>query len=415
MGGSMRPQWDNQIIQFNDAITQIRAVLPTLPQTFTTAQGVVAPTESLLLTLEELKAAMQLVNDSAEVDPLLLGIHQNGVLSAIPNIAIYAGQLLSSPSVAVIDQIAQQTWGIRASLVWLVPKKAAFENFESTISNFDFDAKLALLKTLTSQYLENTKQLKEVSEDANKKLTLMSIATEQIKGFEREASTAKTNAEASAATATANKDALTTQLTFLNEGIERYEKLLTDITTLKATAVSTLESTSKVALAASFSNRKDDLGTEQRIWQIAFGVGIVLLLTVGALSTFGWIALPPIVIDSKIELGPILTRFALIGPIVWFTWFAVRSLSAINRLIEDYAFKEASALAFVGYQREMKDDAEMIKLLRESAIHNFGNQPTRIFEKPDPASPLHDLFAKAFDTGGIDKVVDLIKALRPGK
>lgn len=411
----MRPQWDNQIIQFGDAIAQMRSALPTLPPTFPTAQGLVASTEGLMLTLEELKSAMQQVNDSPDIDPILLGIHQNAILSTIPNIAAYTGQLISNPSAAVIDQIAQQTWGIRASLVWLIPKKLSIENFETTISNFDFDAKLELLKTLTSQYIKDTDQLHEVFENAKQQFELINTATDQIRGFEREASNAKTNAEASAATATSNRDLVTSQLAIISKGNVQQEQLLKEISTLKDIAVSTLESASKVALAASFSKRKGDLSTEQRLWQRAFGLGIFALLIVGTASTAGWMALPPIVIDNKIELGPILTRFALIGPIVWFTWFAVRSLSTTNRLIEDYAFKEASALAFVGYQREMKDDAEMIKLLRESAIHNFGNQPTRIFEKSDPASPLHDLFAKALEAGGIDKAVELIKALRSGK
>lgn len=358
---------------------------------------------------------MQMVNNSTDVDPLLLGIHQNGVLSTIPNIAAYAANLVSSPSPSLIDQIAQQTWNIRASLIWLLPRKVGIEHFEDTVSSFDLDSKLELLKSLTERYRESMEELKLAVDTANSSLEIISDATDQIKGFEREASTAKTNTEASAAVATTSKDIVTTQLNALNEGITQQQQLLKEISKLKEIAASTLESTSKVALAASFSERKDILGGEQRFWRAASGAGIGALLLVGIAFALGWLVLPPIVIDSKIELGPVLTRFALIGPIVWFTWFSVRSLSTTNRLIEDYAFKEASALAFVGYQREMKDDAEMIKLLRESAIHNFGNQPTRIFEKNDPASPLHDLFAKALDTGGIDKVVDLIKALRQGK
>jgi len=411
----MRPQWDNQIIQFSTAIDQIRSVLPSLPATFTTAQGLVASTDSVLLTLEELKATMQMVNNSTEVDPVLLGIHQNGVLSTIPNIASYAANLVSSPSPTLIDQIAQQTWNIRASLIWLLPRKVGLEHFENTVSNFDLDSKLELLKSLTERYRENMSEWNSALASAQVSLEIISTATDQIKGFEREASTAKTNTEASAAVATSSKDLVTLQLNTLNEGITQQQQLLAEINKLKELATSTLESTSKVALAASFSERKDILGREQSFWRIASGVGVTVLSLVGLALACGWLVLPPVVINSNVELGPILTRFALIGPIVWFTWFSVRSLSTTNRLIEDYAFKEASALAFVGYQREMKDDAEMIKLLRESAIHNFGNQPTRIFEKNDPASPLHDLFARALDTGGIDKAVELIKALRSGK
>ena len=120
----MRPQWDTQIGQLDEAINQIRSVFATLPQTFATAQGITATTEGLVLTLEELKAAMQQVNNSAEIDPILLGIHQNGVLSQIPNILAYAGQLLSNPSATVLDQIAQQTWSIRASATRWTPNSS---------------------------------------------------------------------------------------------------------------------------------------------------------------------------------------------------------------------------------------------------------------------------------------------------
>jgi hypothetical protein len=411
----MRPQWDSQIIQFNDAITQIRSVMASLPPTFNTAQGVIVQTDEAVSSLEELKMTVETVGNANDIDPLLLGIHQSGVLGPIAQIAASASTLVSNPSPTVLDQIVQHAWSIRASIVWLFPKRKGLENFSDLVSSTDFGTKLETIKALTEQYPLRIKQLENVTALAREQLEVITAASDQIKGYERESSTAKINAEASASAATSSKDLLTTQLSSLMDGVEKKNLLLQEIETLRATAISTLESTSKVALAASFSNRKDKLRTEQLTWQAAFGVGILSLLFVGIASVLGWITLPPIVIDNRIEIGPILTRLALIGPIVWFTWFSVRSLSTTNRLIEDYAFKEASALAFVGYQREMKDDPEMIKLLRESAIHNFGNQPTRIFERSDPASPLHDLFAKALDTGGIDKAVDVIKALRSGK
>ncbi|MDH4462657.1 MAG: hypothetical protein QE290_01290 [Acidovorax sp.] len=411
----MRPQWDIQIIQFNNAVTQLRSVISSLPPAFNTAQGVTVQTDEAISSLEELATEVEAVGNSNDIDPLLLGIHQNGVLPPIAQITALASSLSSNPNVTILDQIVQQAWSIRASIAWLFPKRKGIENFSDVISSADFGMRLETLKNLTEQYPARIKQLRKIADLANEQLGAITAVSDQIKGYERESSTAKINAEASASAAASSRDLLATQLSSLTDGVERNNQLFLEIETLRATAISTLESTSKVALAASFSNRKDKLRTEQLTWQVAFGIGILGLLFVGIASVVGWMTLPPIVIDNRIELGPILTRLALVGPMIWFTWFSVRSLSTTNRLIEDYAFKEASALAFVGYQREMKDDAEMIKLLRESAIHNFGNQPTRIFEKSDPASPLHDLFAKALDTGGIDKAVDLIKALRSGK
>jgi type I restriction-modification system DNA methylase subunit len=87
-----------------------------------------------------------------------------------------------------------------------------------------------------------------------------------------------------------------------------------------------------------------------------------------------------------------------------------------DNLIEDYAFKEASALAFVGYKREMGEVEEMLKLLRETAFKNFGASPTRMLSKSEPSSPLHELVDKALENQGIfDKLLQLFKALKSVK
>lgn len=140
-----------------------------------------------------------------------------------------------------------------------------------------------------------------------------------------------------------------------------------------------MESSSKVALAAAFSDRKGQLISEKNIWQGAFSVGILFITFFGVALVFGYHSIPSIIRDGSIDISSLLTRLLLLGPPIWFTWFAVKQYANARRLIVDYAFKEASTLAFVGYQREMHEDADMIKLLRESAINNFGNQPTRIF------------------------------------
>jgi len=412
----MKPQWGAQVAQLSTAIDIWRSISANLPKTFQTAQGLSATTEDLGHILDELLAAVTLVNENPNVDSILLGIQQGGVLGPIPNIAAAIEGLRSNPSdLHLIDQIAQNTWNIRASIVWLIPNGNAVGHLQTLVTNFDLESKAALIRKLSVECSKEVTKVVDAVSSLLKRQDEVEQASQLVLSYERESATAKTNAEASAATAASHKEAIGLQLTELSAGLERQRTLQDAIYALKNKAESTLESTSKVALAASFSSRKTVLQSEKKFWQSAFVVGIAMTLVTAVISVLGIFTLPPILQDGNIEIGPILTRLILFGPLVWFTWFSVRQYGTATRLIEDYAFKEASALAFVGYQREMAQDPEMIKLLRESAIKNFGSQPTRIFEKPDPASPLHDLLDKALEKGAADKFIELLKILVPGK
>jgi hypothetical protein len=411
----MKPQWDAQIAQFSSVIDKWRSVVPRLPATFNTSQGISVPTNDLAKTLEELYAAIKDINGNNEVDPILLGVHQAGVLNPIGQLAALVNNLQANPASQILDQIAQQTWSIRASLVWLVPGSASAAKIASKVSELDLDSKVAALRNLSLEYAQEISKSKDINKAIKEQQQEVLVILDSLKSHEREAANAKTNAEANATIVATNKDTVTSQLAELTSGIERQTTLLSDIESLKLKATSTLESTSKVALAASFTKRKEQLEVEQLFWKYAFGAGISSIFIVGILTIKGVLSLPPVFKDNEVYIGPLLARLVLFGPLVWVTWFSARQYGSATRLIEDYAFKEASALAFVGYQREMSDDSEMIKLLRESAISNFGNQPTRIFEKTDPASPLHELLDKALEKGAVDKFMDLVKTLVPGK
>ena len=123
--------------------------------------------------------------------------------------------------------------------------------------------------------------------------------------------------------------------------------------------------------------------------------------------------LPAIVKNGGFDAWGALLRLLLASPIIWFTWFAVRQYGNNVALIEDYAFKEASALAFVGYRKDMEDDVDMVKLLRESAIRNFSYAPSRLISSSEASSPLQELFEKAFqDKGAFDKLISMLKAMK---
>ena len=87
------------------------------------------------------------------------------------------------------------------------------------------------------------------------------------------------------------------------------------------------------------------------------------------------------------------------------------------RLEEDYAFKSAAAQSFYGYRQEVGADDDLLKLLRETAIKNFGANPIRVLGKSDHATPAHALLDELISKGLVDKsnfekIMDVIKRVR---
>ncbi|MBK8815863.1 MAG: hypothetical protein IPN42_10330, partial [Methylococcaceae bacterium] len=205
-------------------------------------------------------------------------------------------------------------------------------------------------------------------------------------------------------------------LSDIESGNIQQKELLKKIKSLEEQALFVLEGSSKAGLAASFAARRNTLEKSISYWKYGFIVGIIFLIAGIFLTTTGIINLTPLIkADGTIDAWSVLARILLTGPAVWFTWFVARQYSHTMRLIEDYAFKEASALAFVGYKREMGEDQEMIKLLRETAIKNFGSPPTRMLSVSEPTSPLHELIDGSLHKGNIDKLIEILKAINPAK
>jgi hypothetical protein len=98
-----------------------------------------------------------------------------------------------------------------------------------------------------------------------------------------------------------------------------------------------------------------------------------------------------------------ISRLTTASPVIWFTWFAALQYSRTMRLEEDYAFKSAAAQSFYGYRREVGADEELLKLLQETAIKNFGSNPTRVLGSNDHGSPGQEFLQKLFSKTGIGK------------
>lgn len=405
----MKPQWENQVSDLNAMKSQWDTLAARLPETIQLSQAPSPiPKDELSIAFADMVALVAALNARDDVDPVMLVTHQQGFLNGISALKQSLVAVQSNPVPQHLQQVVSSIWSIQASLVWIVPENLN-KSMEDLVRDSARAGQLSGIKDAIQTTYQASGDIAAKAIAAGKANEELQKVVEIIKGREREAGTAKTNAEASATAAAASKLAVENTLQLLTDGLKAYEKLSTDILKLQKTAEISLEGASKVGLALAFQSRRESLFSLQIAWVVMFFIGII-----------GLIAIPTVFYDKYVEglIGPnvpiawtIVLRGALEAPIVWFTWFAVRQYGHTTRLKEDYAYKEAAAMSFIGYKREMGDDKEMLKLLQESAIRSFGSNPVRVLGKSDPSTPAHDLLEKAIEKGGIDKAVELAKSI----
>lgn len=408
----MKPLWETPISQLDNALLSWETNFPALPSSFV-YQTQNIPIAEFNSSFVEIVGLVKAIGSSDDIDAMLLAVHQPNVINICSQILQTVSNLSSNPN-AYLEQLVNLIWSLRSSLAWLTPDSFK-ENFKNRLNDFEAIGKLEATERLYLQLQESISKVNSVVGQTTSANTNIQEILTKITGYEREASNAKINAESSSQSATSNKDNVYSLLNDLKEGMEQYKNLLGSTNDLKDKAELVLEGTSKAGLAASFGARRTQLEKAQANWSLAFGTGIILIITGVVVSTINVINFPPLIkTNGFIDPWGVLARLMLTGPAIWFTWFAAKQYGHTLRLIEDYAFKEAAALAFIGYRREMGDDDEMLQLLRETAIKNFGASPTRLLAKNDIASPIHELLDKALD-GKVnpDRLVEMLKVMKP--
>jgi hypothetical protein len=192
----------------------------------------------------------------------------------------------------------------------------------------------------------------------------------------------------------------------INETLSNITEIYTEIDNRRREVSELLENANKIGLAKSFGNRRREHTFAARGWFCVFSFGLICL------SWVGFHEILPLLGSTAPDLTALGVRFILGAPSVWLTWFGARQYGHNLRLREDYAFKEAAAMAFVGYRNEMSQDADMLKLLQESAIKTFASNPSdAISKKDEAASPIHELLEKSLSRLEPQKIVDSITAL----
>lgn len=358
--------------------------------------------------------------ENETVDSGMLSIYWPTITTAIASIEshmVSAGANGVSWLVQTTNTLMSHLWAIRSALPWLLADSEDRVNTTALPLVGELISRAHEITEASQRVIEAEVDMKNALVEAEINDAEIKTTLEHVIALERQAQTSATNAAASAVAIEAEKSRVDRYVANLaaaeitqKDLFDQFEKKRSDIDAI-------LEGASKVAMARSFQERRKTLTRAQIIWAVVFILGI------GGLSTIGYflgIQLLESAHEARVagasegQLLPsvlMLIRFLVLAPIVWLTWFAARQYGHLLRLAEDYAFKEAAAHAFVGYRTEMGEDVEMLHLLREYAITNFGANPVRTLSKNEPATPLNDLLDRTLGKASPDKLIEVITAV----
>lgn len=411
----MKANWGESLNQLKSSLQQLRDSTA-IPDNLT-YQGHPITFKDIIKSFEQLIKQFDATTTS-DVDAVLCAVHTPGVVGQIPSLVSTVSAFINvSGAAPYTDQLVSQIWSIYNSLSWILPSDYSKKALLPTLHKGS-KSQLAELEQINEKLKKSFETINSSNEILEKAKEQADEIVSQIEKDALEASNAKANAESNVIQSTVSKDKFEQLINDIELGKSKSDALLIHLDQIKNKADDTLGSVSQVALAKSWESRKIKLEKSQDFWIKSFILGLVCMAALIMISIIysDFYRLPSIIANGHFEAWGALIRVLLVSPIVWFTWFAGREFSKNALLIEDYAFKEASAFAFVGYKNDMEDAAEMLNLLRESAIRNFAYPPSRLISTNEPSSPMHELFDKVLkDDGVFDKFVAMLKALKPGK
>ena len=395
----MKPEWDKTVSQLENAVSKWARQESNLPPTLSANAGIQIPKESIGEALSGLSSHLKAINARVDVDPIIIGLHQSTIQTSVQRLEQYLDKI--TPGSAQIQGLVDCLGSIRSALIWFPPTaKQVIEPLANDLSIVE-----TILRLLDSgkEIIANEKKISETVQNLSTETKQIQKIHEQIKGYERESSTAKTNAQASASTAAADQIKIAENFKKLSEFEKKLTELVSKIEALQNQAEVALQGACQVGLARSFAKNHKQSVITQLVWGCIFGIGI-LSLSILEYETLS-------MLSHSNYLG-ILIHAAAGLPVVWLTWFSALQYGRTVRLAEDYSFKEASALAFYGYQREMAADQQMTALLRAAAIRTFGENPIRVLEKDDTASPLHHFLNKKLAKASLPQICEIISLLK---
>jgi len=158
-----------------------------------------------------------------------------------------------------------------------------------------------------------------------------------------------------------------------------------------------LRNVRRQGLSGAFFEKAEEVRLQRAQEQKVFQQALLFLVTVGVLG---------LTIESLHGFPADLTQWVLrsfrtlviAAPGIWIAWMSARRLSALNRMVSDYEYKSAAALAFESYRQEVEvsGNKALMEELLATAILTFGQNPTRYYEevKDEAVMPSESLLEK---------------------
>lgn len=263
------------------------------------------------------------------------------------------------------------------------------------------------LNAATTQIRDQSKAASEAHTEITEKLRDVQawhgeIATTHgnMEGWDKEITATLEDAKDTKAAATTLLGQLQKGVTDLQEATAKVSTLTADTNTVHEQNLTlieeirnTLGDSNRVGMAASFKEQMGAVEKSQDQWKRIF------VWTLGVLAMVSIVTLVKHLQSESATWQSVLSRFAVISPMVWLAWFAARQYGFANRVREDYTYKYASAMAYEGYKKAVREaDPSLEKSLVEVAIMNMAQNPVRLYspKESDHASPLSEFFDKVF-------------------
>lgn len=175
-----------------------------------------------------------------------------------------------------------------------------------------------------------------------------------------------------------------------------------------------LQNVRRQGLSGAFFEKVVDVKEQHRREQWTFNLSLGWLALVGSvgLGLELWQGTPQGIEQWLMRLMRLLL---LATPGVWIAWLAAKRLGALNRILSDYEFKSATALAFDSYRQEIESsgNAELGADLLRTAVATFGENPTRYYDssKDDAVMPSEHFLDKFRRTTEKPKGVAVTQAI----
>lgn len=180
--------------------------------------------------------------------------------------------------------------------------------------------------------------------------------------------------------------------------IEEYEKRIDEMNEVLKKANISYEKMVSFGIAEYFSEKNEAISSSKNRWMSVFVICIIALI-VTAVGIYMWNK------DIK-DIVIIVSRYSIMGPMIWFTWLAARNYTQFSKLKEDYSYKAILTLTYDTYSNSSTADDEIKRQILLATIGALKDNPVRLMEKKETCTPAQELSGLLRELSNLKSITD---------